>query len=184
MISIIASIVGAFLVGLYTPLLSPLVYVFRNKKRIFYSLFFFYCLLLSYEVKIPSVYYFSYDYRIIFAVIIPLILLLDEGLKIKHKRESVLELTLIICLLIGFVDFNVYTFTVIVALIYNFLDFSKKSALLIFGTLLFVFVGFITFKSVFGLIGSAVTQIVFLASISTLVAFFGWWYKKVISLPF
>lgn len=172
MIVVVAVIIGAIIVGLKTPLLSPLVFLSKFKKKsLFIILFFIYCLVLGYELRITNVY--NVTPITIFAVILPTILLLDAGL--KNDKDSLskflnnkTEYTIAIGLLIGLFVKYIFAIALLIVFFQQFSDdHPKKGALVLISVLLLV-AGLILGRQLIDFIGGASTQVIFISSISIL----------------
>lgn len=167
MIAIVASIMGGILLGIKTPLLSPIVYLSRKIKRdVFLILFFFYCLALCFEFKVTNIY--STNLADVLVVLIPTVLLLDMGL--RGDDISLKDFVASLSLSIGFVSKLLFTIIMLILTIYHFSkDNPRKGVVAVLLSLLTLIIGFLIFQRTLNLIGSASTQAIFLSSLSVLI---------------
>ena len=171
MIAVIAAIIGGLMVGLKTPLFSPLIYLSKFRKNLFLVLFFAYCLALGYELKITNVY--NINLTIIFAVVLPTILLLDAGLRGESKSSVSYLIGAII--LIGWFFRELFVIGVLLALSYHFSkDCPKRGIFVVLFSISLLIVGLIFGKSMLDLLGGSSTQVAFISSITLLIVLLFW----------
>jgi len=173
-------------------LLLPLIYVskIKEKRDIFILLFSVYGLAIGYELEVADLY--SADFVKVLSVMVPSLLLLDSGLRLrswqgleegKRRFTQLPFATLIgfsISFVIGWYIREIFVVAVLVALIYEFSkDNGRRFGL--FATVL-CFSLFITAivlgQGLLNLEGAAATQAVFIAAVSTLIALVFFWRKK------
>lgn len=155
---------GGLIAGLRLPLLFlPLMFVtgIKNKKDIFLLVFSVYALAIGYECEVTNLY--EADMVKVVSVVVPSLLLLDSGLKIRLKGEEtsfaqVPLIAFIIAFVIGWFVREVFVAAGIV--------FSLLLAALVLG------------QGVLNLEGGGATQVVFIAAVSTLIALVFFWRKR------
>ena len=168
MISVIASILSGIITGLKTPFLSPALYLLKSRRSVFLLAFFAYCLSLGLEFKILSVYSININF---FVVVLPLLLLLDIGL--KGEVKSRLDYILIPFLFLGIVFKEIFVVGMSVAIIRNFMeDNPRKGAFAVIGCIAILVTGLALAKDVLSILGAVSTQVVVIASITTLILVF------------
>ncbi len=175
MISIISSLISGIILGIRTPLFSPLIYLSsRISKDLFLLSFLAYSISLCYEFKVSNIY--SSDIISIFIALIPALLLLDSGIKngdgIKLNSTDLISALLI---LFGISFKFAFVLGVFLALINKFFDESTKKG--IFSLILSIsllIVGLILGKSSLDVIAASPMQVAFIASISIIVTLLFW----------
>ncbi|MDI6810375.1 MAG: hypothetical protein QMD80_01615 [archaeon] len=184
-IAMIAAVMGGLIAGLKMPLLLlPVICLskFKDKKDIFLLVFFVYALAIGYEFEVANLY--ETDLITVLSVIVPSLVLLDSGLRLKLKVEktSFVQVPLIffgIAFVIGWFVREVFAGAVLGALIYEFSkDKARKgifAALIGFSLLL---AALVLGQSVLNMEGGTATQVVFIAAVSTLVALVFFWRKR------
>jgi hypothetical protein len=171
MIGIVAAIIGGLIVGLKTPLLSPVIYLSKFRKDLFLILFFVYCLVLGYELEITNIY--NANLITIFAVLLPSILLLDAGL--RGESSGLVGYILVVAILIGWFVREVFVIAVLLALFYHFSkDNPKRGVFVVVVSISLLIVGLVFGKSMLNLLGGSSTQVVFISAISILIVLLFW----------
>jgi len=182
-IAVIAAAVGGLIAGLKLPLLLLLpmfVLGIRNNKDIFLLLFFVYALAIGYEFEVANLY--ELDLITVMSVIVPTLLLLDSGLRLRSKEEEAEIKTLIlfvVAFVIGWFVREVFVVAVLVALIYEFSrDNARRGvfAAIISSSLLIA--ALVLGRGVLNMEGGAATQTVFIAAVSTLIAVVFFWRQR------
>jgi len=184
-IAVIAAAMGGLIAGLKMPLLLlPLIYVskYKNKKDIFLLVFFVYALAIGYEFEVANIY--ELDLIRVLSVVVPSLLLLDSGLRLRIKEGEVgfahwHFIAFIIAFVIGWFVREVFVAAVFGALIYEFSKDNTRSG--IFATLIsfsLLLVALLLGQSLLKLEGGAATQVVFISAVSTLVALVFFWRKR------
>ncbi|MBO8183034.1 MAG: hypothetical protein H0Z28_09620 [Archaeoglobus sp.] len=177
MISIIAAFIGGIVTGTYTPLFSPVFYLLRSKKGFFLISFSAYCISLGYEVELGNLY--DTDLLLVFAIVLPTILLLDAGLKgerwtsiRKWGPVSYLSISLIIgSLLIK----ELFIIGVLLAFLYNFSeDNPRKGSITTLVGISLLIAGLFAVRSILNLPGSAPSQVTFISAVSILLTLIFW----------
>ncbi|MCD6456700.1 MAG: hypothetical protein J7K81_07945 [Methanophagales archaeon] len=182
-IAVIAAAMGGLIGGLRIPLLFlPLMFVtgIKNKKDIFLLVFFVYALAIGYEFAVSNLY--ELDLVKVLSVTVPTLLLLDSGLKLRSKEEEAEIKTLIffiIAFVIGWFVREIFVAAVLIALIYEFSSDKARSG--IFATLIsfsLLLAAIVLGQNLLNFEGGAVTQVVFISAVSTLIALVFFWRKR------
>jgi len=169
MIAVIAAIVSGLIVGIKTPLFSPIIYLSKFRKDLFLILFFVYCLALGYELKISNIYHTNIT--TIFAIILSSILLLDAGL--RGENRNLITYILIVVILISWFVKEVFVITVLFAFFYHFSeDHPKRGVITVLVSIFLLIIGLVLGKSMLNLLGSSSTQVVFISAISIIIVLF------------
>jgi len=171
MIGVVAAIIGGLIVGLKTPLLSPVIYLSKFRKDLFLVLFFVYCLALGYELEITNIY--DANLMTIFAVVLPSVLLLDAGL--RGESRGLVSYIIAATILIGWFVREVFVIAVLLALFYHFSkDNPKRGVFVVLVSTSLLIIGLVFSKSMLNLLGSSSTQVVFISAISILIVLLFW----------
>ncbi len=171
MIAVVAAVIGGLIVGLKTPLLTPVIYLSKFKKDLFLIMFFVYCLALGYEFEIANIY--DINPITVFAVVLPSILLLDAGL--RGESRDLISYTLAVAILIGWFVKEVFIIAVLIALFYHFSkDYPRRGVFVVLVSISLLTVGLIFGKSLLYMLGGSSTQVVFISAISILVVLLFW----------
>lgn len=171
MIAVVAAIIGGLIVGLKTPLISPVIYLSKFRKDIFLVLFFVYCLMLGYELEINNIY--DANLITIFAVVLPSVLILDAGL--RGESRSLVSYVIGAIILIGWFLRELFVIGVLLALFYHFSkDCPKRGVFVVLLSISLLIVGLIFGKSMLNLLGSSSTQVAFISAISILIVLLFW----------
>ena len=171
MIGVVAAIIGGLIVGLKTPLLSPVIYLSKFRKDLFLVLFFVYCLALGYELEITNIY--DANLMTIFAVVLPSVLLLDAGL--RGESRGLVSYIIAATILIGWFVREVFVIAVLLALFYHFSkDNPKRGIFVVLVSTSLLIIGLVFSKSMLNLLGSSSTQVVFISAISILIVLLFW----------
>ncbi len=174
MIAVVAAIIGGLIVGLKTPLFSPVVYLSKFRKDLFLILFFVYCLMLGYELEITNIY--NINLIMIFTIILPSILLLDTGL--RGERKELASYIIITTILIGWFVREIFIIAVLISLFYHFSkDNPKRGVFVVLASISLLIVGLVFSKSMLNLLGGSATQVAFISAISILIVLLFW--KKI-----
>ena len=160
---VFAPIVGGLIIGAKVPLFSPIVYVLsRFRRDLFLIGFAVYCIALGCEIGVSSVY--EVDYTVVFAVILPTMLLLDCGLRVWEFDR--VELVLICLILLGLFLEDVFVIAVVTAFVYNFWrDKPKWGGVIAVLSVVILICGLTALKVVLGLIGSSSSQVAFIGAV-------------------
>ncbi len=184
-IAVIAAAIGGLIAGLTLPLLFlPLLYLskVKRKKDIFLLLFLVYALAIGYQLNVANVY--AADLIPVLSVVVPSLLLLDAGLRIKEEEEpifartktKVLFILIISAFVIGWFVQEVFVGAVLAVFLYEFSkDHARRgiyAAGICFSSLI---VALVLVQGVLNLEGGAATQVVFIAAFSTLTALVFFW---------
>ena len=171
MIGVVAAIIGGLIVGLKTPLLSPVIYLSKFRKDLFLVLFFVYCLALGYELEITNIY--DANLMTIFAVVLPSVLLLDAGL--RGESRGLVSYIIAATILIGWFVREVFVIAVLLALFYHFSeDHPKRGVFVVLVSISLLIIGLILGKNTLDLFGGSSTQVVFISAISILIVLLFW----------
>ena len=182
-IAVIAAAIGGLIAGLTLPLLFlPLLYLskVKRKKDIFLLLFLVYALAIGYQLNVANVY--AADLIPVLSVVVPSLLLLDVGLRIKEEEEPIFARTKVLFILIisafviGWFVQEVFVGAVLAVFLYEFSkDHARRgiyAAGIGFSSLI---VALVLVQGVLNLEGGAATQVVFIAAFSTLTALVFFW---------
>lgn len=151
-IAVFAAALGGLIAGLKLPLLLlPLIYVlnYTNKKDILLLVFSVYALAIGYEFEVSNLY--ETDLVKVVSVVVPSLLLLDSGLRLRTKLNGERE------------------------------GFKLKARRGVFAALIsssLLLAALVLGQGVLNLEGSAATQVVFIAAVSTLIALLFFWRKR------
>lgn len=179
MIAVIASILGGLMMGIKVPLLSPLVYLLKYRRDIFLISFCVHSILLSYEITVTDIY--KINPLIIFAVLIPAILLLDAGLK---ESERKIELGKIIkspfnyitgLMVVGILVKEIFILSVLILLLYSFSSEKPRKGIFPIALFLLLVISVLLFFQKFiDFYGSAASQVILISALSTLFGVIFW----------
>ena len=180
MIGVVAAVIGGLIVGLKTPLFSPVVYLSSKlRKDLFLIMSFVYCLALGYEIVVTNIY--NINPIIIFAVVLPSILLLDTGL--KNEREDAVCYILTVLMVIGLLIRYVFIIAIIIALLYYFSkDNPKRGIFIVLISISILMLGLFLCRSLLNLLGATSSQVVYIAAISIIIVLLFW--RKIEKLSF
>jgi hypothetical protein len=182
MIAVVAAIIGGLIIGLKTPLLSPLLYLSKSfRKDLFLILFFVYCLALGYELEITSIY--NVNLIVIFAVVLPSVLLLDMGL--RGESKGLVVYIIVAITLIGWFVKELFIIAILLAVFYHFSkDHPKRGVFAVLVCNSMLIIGFVFSKSILNQLGSSSTQVVFISAICILIVLLFWRKTETIKLFF
>jgi|Deesub1362A_J573_1020465.scaffolds.fasta_scaffold00471_19 hypothetical protein len=174
MIAVLAAVVGGLIAGIYTPLLSPVLYLLKSRRDLFLLLFLAYCLALGYEFEVANVY--EADVVAVLAVILPSILLLDSGLKGKESSlRGLIAYAAALAILIGLFVREVFVLGVIIALFHHFSrDYPRRGAAVSLAGISLLILGLFAGSGMLNLPGGAPSQVVFISAVGILLALFFW----------
>lgn len=193
LLAVIAAAIGGLIAGLKLPLLLlPVIYVskIKEKRDLFILLFSVYGLAIGYELEVANLY--SADFVKVLSVVVPSLLLLDSGLRLrlwqgleegKKRRFTQLPFATLIgfsvSFVIGWYIREIFVVAVLVALMYEFSKDNERRGVF---AAVFCFSLFITAivlgQELLNLEGAAATQAVFIAAVSTLIALVFFWRKR------
>ncbi len=179
MIGVIAAIVGGLIVGLKTPLLSPVIYLSSKFRRdLFLILSFVYYLALGFKVEVTNIY--NINPIIIFAVILPSILLFDTGL--RNESKDTISYILMVAMTIGLLVRELFIIAMLITLLYHFSkDNPKKGVFVVLASTSMLMLGLVLCKSVLNLLGASSSQIAYISAVSIIVVLLFW--RKTEKLP-
>ncbi len=173
MISVIASIVGAYIAGIYTPLASPVFIILKRRKNLAVIAYFFYVIVLSYEFEVSNIY--RPDLALL-AVILPAILLLEECLRgaISGKVAYVLGALVVA----GILNHYIFYAAVLFAIVYSlYRDKPYKGAVFFAGSVAVLIASLVIVRPLINYVGGSVSTVVFIMGLSTIIAL-PFWRKK------
>lgn len=170
--TLIACVAGGLIAGVYTPLLSPLVYLSsRFRKNLFLLLFSLYSLALTYELGMATVYSTALAFPI-FTVLLPSLLLLDEGLKGWGRAGY----PLIPLLLLGFLFRELFALAVLIAFLLHFSsDRPGRGVYVALAGASLLFLGLALGRGALDLPGGVSAQVAFIAGAAVLSALPLYW---------
>lgn len=178
MIALIAVIIGGIIVGLKTPLLSPLIYLSRFRRDIFLVLFFIYCLALSYEFEVSNIY--EANFYSILIILFSLILFFDSGIKDVNGNGNKINYIFIAFMLIGWFFIEVFIVALLLTFFYHFYkDNPRKGVFAILAPISILGIGLVVLKNELSLFGGGSTQAIFIAAIGILYTLIFW--RKTVS---
>jgi len=182
-IAVIAAAIGGLIAGLTLPLLFlPLLYLskVKRKKDIFLLLFPVYALAIGYQLNVANVY--AADLIPVLSVVVPSLLLLDAGLRIKKEEEPIFARTKVLFILIisafviGWFVQVVFVGAVLAVFLYEFSKDNARCGIYAAGIgFSSLIVALVLVQGVLNLEGGAATQVVFIAAFSTLTALVFFW---------
>jgi hypothetical protein len=177
LIGLIAAVIGGLIMGLKTPLISLISVFLKPKKDLFIIFFLVYCLALSFEVRVSSVY--SADLLTITALILPTLLILDAGLREDEGgsgnsgflSERYLRYAISIAIPIGWFVREFFAIAVLFATLYNFSrDNPRKGVYAVAASTILLIVSLFFGRAVLDTPGSSSSQVVFILAVAILTA--------------
>ena len=171
MIAEMSAIVGGLMYGLKIPLFSPAVYLLKSRRSLFLVAFSVYCLALGYEFEVASVY--DMDPAVVFAIVLPTILILDAGLRGEYR--DFVSYILAVAIVVGFFIKVIFVIAVTSAILHHFSkDNPRRGVLVALVGISVLILGLTVCGGLFDLPGSAPTQVVFISAVSILLALAFW----------
>lgn len=164
MISLVACISGGLIAGVNTPLLSPLVYLSKFRRDLFLLFYSLYSLALGYELERATVYDSSFAF-LIFAVLLPSLLLLDAGMKGEEEASP----PIVLLLLLGLLLKEVFAPAVLLAFLRHFyFDHPKRGVLVVLVGVSLLIASLVLGRSALDVPGGASAQVAFISAIAVL----------------
>ncbi|MBE8539394.1 hypothetical protein [Geoglobus acetivorans] len=173
MIGLVAALVGGIIAGVKTPFVAPAIYLLsRYRKNPFLISFGVYCISLSYEFRVTNV--FDLDPITVLSVLLPTILLLEDGLN-EDRSGSFPEYLLAAFMLSGLIFREIFVFSTLLALM-NMVaeDRAKRGAAILAAGALILAAGLFVIRSFLDVPGGASTQAAVVTSITAFAVLLFW----------
>jgi hypothetical protein len=190
MLAVVSAIVGGLMYGLKVTWLSWVVYLLKFRKSVFLVAFSAYCLALGYELEVSSVY--DMDPAVVFAIVLPTILILDAGLKgeqrvfvrdryvidivaLLKEHRDIVSYILSVAIVVGYFVKVLFVIAVTLAVFHHFSkDNPRMGAWVALAGASMLILGLALSGCLFNMPGSASTQVVFISAVSILLALAFW----------